>query len=339
MMRSPFSVSGIPNQAPPGARTQWQAASQSSLHDGHVEELAMHPYFAAHEGRNRFDATVQISPIESINRHSTGQDGLLSESIYAPAGSRIEFRFDAPVHLLVMYEEGARREGETSIEGQDPSRLRNLADKLTFVPPGHGYYEWHETSAPIRITYLYVDPATLHNLDAADAAYVPNILFEDSALWETAAKLRSAIEGRQARDRIYLEALAKVLVHELPRSGQDLARTSHANRGGLASWQMRAVSGYVEEHVSEQISLATLARLVRLSQHHFCRAFKRSFGIPPHQYHIQRRIERAKLLLADRANSVTDVALGLGYAQSSAFSVAFRKTTGQSPKQFRRDFT
>ena len=311
MMRPPVSVSGMPNQDLPRARTPWQAASQSSFHDG-LQELEMHPRFASDEGRHLFDATVQISPIEAINRRSTGQNGLLSESIYAPAGSRIEFRFDAPVHLLVMYEEGARREGETSIEGLDPSRLRNLADKLTFVPPHHGYHEWHETSAPIRITYLYLDPATLQNLGAADAACVPKILFEDSVLWETAAKLKGAIEDRQARGRLYSEALAKVLVHELPGSGQGPARTSRVNRGGLASWQIRAVSGYVEEHVGEQISLATLAQLVRLSQHHFCRAFKKSFGIPPHQYHVERRIERAKFLLADRANSVTDVALDLG---------------------------
>jgi AraC family transcriptional regulator len=338
MMRPPVCVSGTPNQDLPGPRTPWRAAIESSLHQGHVQELEMHPHFASSEGRHLFDATVKISPIESINRRSTGQNGLLSESIYAPAGTRIEFRFDAPVYLLVMYEEGARREGETSIEGLDPSRVRNLADKLTFVPPHHGYHEWHETSAPIRITYLYLDPATLQNLGAADAAYVPKILFEDSVLWETAAKLKCAIEDRQARGRLYSEALAKVLVHELPGSSHGPARTSRVNRGGLASWQIRAVSGYIEEHVGEQISLATLAQLVRLSQHHFCRAFKKSFGIPPHQYHVQRRIERAKFLLADRANSVMDVALDLGYAQSSAFSVAFRKTTGQSPKQFRRDF-
>jgi len=91
---------------------------------------------------------------------------------------------------------------------------------------------------------------------------------------------------------------------------------------------MRAVTGYIEERLDEQISLIALARL---SQHHFCRAFKRSFGIPAHQYHIQRRIVRAKVLLADRANSITDVALILGYSQTSTVSVAFRKTTGRTP--------
>jgi AraC family transcriptional regulator len=339
MITPPLSLSGAPNQNPEGAQTPWQAARQCLSDESHFDRLELHSNFAPDRGRGLCDATIQISPNDSVKRHSSVRHGLVTESIYAPAGSRIEFRFEAPVHLLVMYDEGARRDGETSIDGLDPSTLRNFAEKLTFVPASRVYREWHETSAPTRITYLYLDPAKLQRLDGSDAIYVPKILFEDSVLWETATKLKDVIERSQMRGELYSEALAKVLVHELPRSDQDLIRSSPLNRGGLATWQMRAAAGYVEEHVGEQISLATLARLARLSQHHFCRAFKKSFGIPPHQYHVQRRIERAKAMLADRANSVIDVALSLGYSQSSAFSVAFRKTTGRSPKEFRRDFT
>jgi len=156
--------------------------------------------------------------------------------------------------------------------------------------------------------------------------------------YRSAVKLKSVIESGRAGRLFYSEALAKVLAHELTRADEDVAQPSSVRRGGLARWQMRAVTGYVEEHVGEQISLDTLAGLTRLSQHHFCRAFKQSSGVPPHQSHVQRRIERAKALLADRANSVTDVALILGYSQTSAFNVAFRKTTGRSPREFRRDF-
>jgi len=236
------------------------------------------------------------------------------------------------------YLEGARREGETVIDGLAPSRLRNFADKLTFVPAGHAYYDRHETSAATRITFIYLDPATLQRSGDLQAAYVPRVFFDDAVLRRTAAKLRGVIESGQAGGTPYTEALAAVLAHELPRSDQDLAATSRVSRGGLTSWQIRAVTRYIEEHVSEQISLDMLARLARLSQHHFCRAFKRSFGISPHHYHVQRRIERAKALLADRANSVTHIALIVGYSQASAFSLAFRKTTGRTPREFRRDF-
>jgi AraC family transcriptional regulator len=244
-----------------------------------------------------------------VKRDSANWDGIVTETVYAPTQSRVEFRFDAPADLLVMYDYGARREGETSISGLAPSRLRNFAHKLTFAPAGHTYREWHETGMPIRITYFYFDPIRLQQRAETDVVYAPRLFFEDPVLLETAAKLRTVIKSRRSGGSRYSEALANVLVHELSRSGRDSAQKIQANRGGLTGWQMHAITSYIEEHLEEQTSLNTLARIARLSQYHFCRAFKQSFGIPPHQYHVQRRIERAKILMADRHNSVTSVGL------------------------------
>ena len=327
VMTTPLSLSLIPDQNPERVRTPSLGKTQDLFREKCPEQF----------DRHSLGATVQISPTNSIKRHSAARYGMITESIYAPAGSRIEFRFDAPVHLLAMYDEGARRKGETSIDGLPPSTLRSFADKQTFVPAGCAYHEWHEISTATRITFIYLDPVRLHISGNAEALYVPRIFFDDPALWRSAGKIRSTIERGQG-GRSYLEALVAVLAHELPRSDRDLGQTSPVNRGGLTSWQMRAVTEYIEGHVGEQISLVTLAQLARLGQYHFCRAFKRSLGIPPHQYHLQRRIARAKVMLADQANSVTDVALILGYSQTSAFSIAFRKITGRTPTEFRRDF-
>jgi len=110
-----------------------------------------------------------------------------------------------------------------------------------------------------------------------------------------------------------------------------------ANRGGLAPWQQKRVAAYIEERVANDIPLATLAELARLSPYHFCRSFKRSFGMPPHRYHAIRRIERAKQLLADRQLSVTTIALDVGFSDTSRFSAAFHRLTGQTPSCYRRN--
>lgn len=277
--------------------------------------------------------TVKITPSEPVRRLGTGWHWWFSESVHVPTGSKIEFCFQGHRHLLALYYEGVRTGGETSIDGLH-SRLRSFVHKLTFVPAGCAYRESHETGASTRVTFLYLDPAAFRKSDG----FQPRVYFEDSLVWETASKLKNSIESRQAKCMSYLEALSGVLAHELTRIDQQVVREPAVSRGGLASWQRRAIVDYIEAHLGERVCLMTLAELARLSLHHFCRAFKQSFGIPAHQYQVQRRMEVAKLLLADGTTSITEIALSLGYAQTSSFSNAFRKTTGWTPTVYRREF-
>jgi AraC family transcriptional regulator len=288
-------------------------------------------------GKSSFHPIVEVTPTEPVKRLGIGWQWWFSESVHVPIGSKIEFRFQGPAHLLALYNEGMRKSGETWIDDLYSSRLRSFVHKLTFVPAGCAYREWHETGAATRLTFLYLDPAAFRKSDG-ECRLQPRIYFEDSLVWETAAKLRFAIEGGETKSLPYLEALSGVLAHELSRVNQDVVREPTLSRGGLAGWQKRAVIGYIEEHLGEQVCLLKLAELARLSLYHFCRAFKQSFGIPAYQYQVQRRMETAKLLLADRTTSVTDIALSLGYAQTSSFSSAFRKTTGWAPTVYRREF-
>jgi AraC family transcriptional regulator len=239
--------------------------------------------------------------------------------------------------LLVAYEEGVRENGETLIEGLPHSTLRDVKHKLAFVPAGHEYREWQEPRTRGRIVYFYFDPAKMliDPRAGADTPLAPRLFFEDKALWETAVKLGKLIESA-SEDRHYCEALGVVLAHELVRRGAGMRRVEPPARGGLAAWQQRTVCRYIEEHIAAQIPLATLAHLVRLSTYHFCRAFKRSFGVPPHRYHNARRIEHAKTLLAQPARSVTEIALKVGFSETSSFTAAFRKATGTTPTVYRR---
>jgi AraC family transcriptional regulator len=76
--------------------------------------------------------------------------------------------------------------------------------------------------------------------------------------------------------------------------------------------------------------------LAQLSPYHFLRTFKESFGVTPHRYHTQQRIERAKELLADHSLSLLQIALELGFAEASSFSLAFHKTACMTPSAYRR---
>ena len=176
------------------------------------------------------------------------------------------------------------------------STLRDLARKLTFVPAGHEYREWQDPRSPTHLMYVYFDPAKLQiPADAGTAdAFAAKLFFEDATLLDTALKLKRSLESPTSENQLYLEALGVVLAHELIRFNHRTPRSKPQLRGGLAAWQQRIVTEHIDAHLDETISLAALAQLARLSPYYFCRAFKQSFGVPPHRYHTSRRIEHAK---------------------------------------------
>ena len=282
--------------------------------------------------------TVRVAPRRVVSRRGMEWRGMGAEFVQATSHDRIEYSFRSPLHLLVAYDQGVRSEGESHLEGVAPSTLRDVAKKLTFAPSGHAYREWHNPRTLTGATYFYLDPAELEtDFEAsADVIFAPRLFFEDATIWSTAAKLRQAIQHSGTENRLYVEALGVVLVHELIRLNRGAPRADAQLRGGLAAWQQRIVTAYIEEHLSEQIPLATLAGLVRLSTYYFCRAFKQSFGAPPHRYHVGRRIEQAKVMLAARKNSITEIGLTLGFSETSSFTAAFRKTAGQTPSSYQR---
>jgi AraC family transcriptional regulator len=93
---------------------------------------------------------------------------------------------------------------------------------------------------------------------------------------------------------------------------------------------------FIEENLAENNALADLAELIQLSPYHFCRAFKQSFGVPPHRYLTRRRIERAKALLTNPNDSVTNIGMAIGFCETSSFTAVFRKVTGMTPTEYRR---
>src|SRR5712664_1926290 len=288
------------------------------------------------ESRSIFD----ISPSEIVRRHSAAWSGLHVETVQVMRHTPFEYGFRAPCHLLIALELGERHDGETVVEGLPRSTLRDFTHKLTFVAAGHDVRGWQRPRVLTRVTHFCIDPRG----PLADPAlrfdeieFKPRLFFCDRDLWETALKLKAQVDNPGSMNRQYAEALGIVLTHELVRINGDAGPRGPVSRGGLAPWQQKRVAAYIEERVADDIPLATLAELARLSPYHFSRSFKHSFGLPPHRYHANRRIERAKQLLANRELSVTNIALDVGFSETSTFSAAFHRLTGQTPSRYRRN--
>jgi AraC family transcriptional regulator len=91
---------------------------------------------------------------------------------------------------------------------------------------------------------------------------------------------------------------------------------------------------YINNHLDQNLGLEELAAIAQLSQYHFSRTFKRSTGMSPHQYVIQQRVERAKLLLREKKMSICEVAIACGFTHQSHLNRHFKRLTGVTPKTF-----
>jgi AraC family transcriptional regulator len=283
--------------------------------------------------------SVDFCPAEVIRQQTAIWQGVQASTVQLISHEPFEYSFNEGCHLLVAIEQGARYDGETFIEGLPKSTIRNCSGKLVFVPGGRKFYGVQNPRLLTRSICLYIDPQSVSvdpGLRFAEVDLKPGLFFEDRGLWETALKLKELIGSSEPGDRMYAEALGGVLGHELLRLNGKNSGSRPIRCGGLAAWQQKRVVEFMEEHLAEDVSLSKLASLVRLSPYHFLRAFRRSFGEPPHRYWTGRRIVRAKALLADPRQSITEIAFDCGFSGSSQFGAAFRRLTGQTPSSYRR---
>ena len=92
---------------------------------------------------------------------------------------------------------------------------------------------------------------------------------------------------------------------------------------------------YIDECYDLPLDLTQISKQACLSRYHFLRLFRDTFATTPHQYLIQRRIEKAKELLCSDRFSVTDVCFEVGFQSLGSFSSLFHKCVGHSPNIYR----
>src|SRR5579862_5416267 len=99
---------------------------------------------------------------------------------------------------------------------------------------------------------------------------------------------------------------------------------------------MRRVSAYIETNLDTKIGTKDLATLLGLSSFHFSRAFRDSFGEPPHAYLMRRRLERAQGLMLTTSAALADIAASCGLVDQAHLNKLFGRLVGESPGSWRR---
>jgi len=205
-----------------------------------------------------------------------------------------------------------------------PGRVRWSAckDELhIFLEPG--------LVARVAAEAFELDPARL-TVPPLDGLYLPQLRATMLAVNE------ELMANGAGGGRLAAESLANLLAVHLIRNGSGRRSPASRSDGALPQRKLRAVVEYIEEHLDASPRLTQLAAVAHLSAYHFARQFKVATGLPPHQYVVLRRVERAKLLLQGGDLSLAEVAADTGFADQSKFSHTFKRVVGVTPRQFRR---
>jgi AraC family transcriptional regulator len=204
----------------------------------------------------------------------------------------------------------------------NPARVRSSGcpDALhIFLEPG--------LVARVAADAFDLDPARL-TVPPLDGLDLPHLR---AAMGAVDAELNTGGAG----GRLAAESLANVLAVHLIRHVSAPRRPERGRDGVLPQGRLRAVAEYIEEHLDGCPSLGQLAAVARLSPYHFARQFKTATGLPPHQFVIMRRVERAKQLLQGGDLSLAEVAAHAGFSGQSVFCHHFKCLVGVTPGQFR----
>ena len=215
-----------------------------------------------------------------------------------------------------------------------------VASVNAVVPRATGALVWVHQSVPGACLPPVVHSALLvqtvsTTCQGACAEIAPHLPVADPLRHHMGLVLQTAFEAEGETDRLYAESLADALaVHFLRRYAACGAIAPSVPHGLLPAKLRRAIA-YIEAHLEDPLPLATLAAVVQLSPNHFASLFKYATGRTPQHYVLERRIARAKQLLAETDLPLIAIGPQVGYPDQSYFTALFRKHVTMTPKAYR----
>ena len=158
----------------------------------------------------------------------------------------------------------------------------------------------------------------------------------DRVMYGLANALLDQVECANERSALFIDHIALAFCAHVMRAYGDVAVTDDFTLGGLSPRQLRRVLDFLSAHLSDDPTVAELARECGLSSGYFSRAFRRTTGVTPHQWLIRKRVERARQLLLGDGLGLSDIALVCGFVDQSHFTRVFTKFEGDSPGRWRQ---
>jgi len=228
---------------------------------------------------------------------------------------------------------------EWSQPGSDRLTERRVEPDMLHINPGDRPFRQRWTNRPkltgIALDRKLVDRVGEESFGRTGDSIQTAVGVTDELLFAGMRAVREELTSGAANDDTFAEHVGMAMAVLLFRHYSDGPNEMPALRGGLGQYRLNKVFDYIEAEMENGLSVAALASVTDLSIQHFSAAFLNSTGLRPHRFILNRRIERAKLLLLTTDMSIAEVSLAIGFASQSHFAERFREMTGVTPLRFR----
>ena len=229
--------------------------------------------------------------------------------------------------------------------------LRRLGDRVevenvdvgdvAIVPKGVNHWQRIESQASEAII-LTIEPKIIthfarETVRPEKVELLPTFTQSDPLIHGIALNLKTLFDS-DCYDKLYAESLYNTLFFHIIRNYCTVELKLDEPNGGLAPYTLKQVMELINDNLAEEVTIEQMAGLADLSLSYFCRQFKLSTGMTPHQYVVQQRIDKAKKLLKDKSISLAGVAADCGFTHQSHLGRLFKQKVGMTPKQYRREW-
>jgi AraC family transcriptional regulator len=209
---------------------------------------------------------------------------------------------------------------------------------MSLILPAGRENAWRWNSGSDEL-HLYVSPAWLGEVAVAAGVATPVLVerfaFEDLLLCSLARALLEERRSGGVGGALFRDTVAETIALRLLREHCSVTAPPFP-RASLAPTRLRRVRDLVEERLECDLSLEDLAAAAGLSRAHFARAFRTTTGQTPYAYLRDRRVARARSLLAASSQPIIEIAGLTGFRSQSHLGRVFKNATGLTPAEYRR---
>ena len=290
--------------------------------------------------QRKIDSQAEVKPRAEhssefvlLSSGNTSWDGILLEHLKFPP---LDISDICAVRHHLTLQLKMPKKVELKINGKFNHR-QLLPGNVCITPVQHLHaVRWQEEMEVLSLTLepKFVTQAVQESVNPNQVELMMHRGQKDPLIREILFALKADLEAGCPSGRLYGEAMGTALAVHLLKH-YSIATPIAVYEDGLPQHKLTQVLEYIQSYLDQDIKLADLAELVGMSQYYFCRLFKQSMGVSPHQFVLQQRIERAKQLLQQKNLAIADVTLLCGFKNQSHLTTLFRKFTGVTPRVFR----